>query len=77
MPNGDRLVRTVQCVFGEDLSGLSDSDGLDTVPGWDSAGHLDLIMAIEAEYGIEFDTEEFGELTSIGALRQRLHGLES
>ncbi len=72
MSSDERLILTIQSVFGEGLTELSDEDGLNSVPGWDSAGHLNLIMAIEAEYDVEFATKEFGELISIGALRKRL-----
>ena len=75
MSNGDRLIETVQSVFGEQSRELTDADGLDTVAGWDSAGHLNLIMAIEAEFGVEFAPEEFADMTNIGVLRQRLSGL--
>jgi len=74
MSNDERLIMTVQSVFGGDLTNLTNEDGLNSVPGWDSAGHLNLIMAIEAEYEVEFATEEFAELISIGALRKRLSG---
>jgi len=72
MSDDDRLLQTISSVFGDGLSGLTDADGLNSVPGWDSAGHLNLIMAVEAEYDIEFDPDEFAALISIGALRKRL-----
>jgi len=35
------------------------------VPGWDSQGHLDLIMSLEAAFGIEFELAEATALRSV------------
>ena len=67
-----QLLSVFQSVFGDEIASLADSDALDVLPGWDSAGHLNLIMAIEADFDVQFDVEEMGELTSVGAIRQRL-----
>ncbi len=67
-----RLLMVFQSVFGEEISSISDSDELDGIPGWDSAGHLNLIMAIEADFEVQFDVEEMGSLTTVAAIRQRL-----
>ena len=70
-----RLLDMFQSVFGDDVTSLKDSDGIGNIPGWDSAGHLNLIMAIEAEYGVQFDIEEMDSLTNVAALRERLSGV--
>ena len=67
-----RLLKVFQSVFGGEIESIKDSDAVDGLPGWDSAGHLNLIMAIEAEYGIQFEIEEMEFLTSVAALRERL-----
>ena len=67
-----RLLRTLHSVFGEQRADLTETDGLGTIRGWDSAGHLSLIMALESEFGIEFDTDEFAELTNLGAISRRI-----
>ena len=47
----------------------------DDVPTWDSLNHINLIVAIEAEFGFEFTAEELGSMTKVGdlltILRQR------
>ena len=37
-----------------------------SVPGWDSFNHVNLIIAIEEEFEIVFTTREIGTLTSVG-----------
>ena len=43
---------------------------------WDSFGHINLMLGIESEFGVEFDSDEIGNLVSIGqiieALQRRL-----
>jgi acyl carrier protein len=68
----ERLKDILQSVLGLDASSLKDDDGPTTISGWDSVTHLNLILAIEAEFGIQFDTQEIPELLSVGKIRARL-----
>lgn len=68
----ERLLAVFRGVFGADLPPLADQTSPETLGGWDSAKHLSLIMALEAEFCVEFDTDEIAELTTVGAIRQRL-----
>jgi acyl carrier protein len=49
-------------VFGEDQIVLTDDMTADDIPGWDSLGHLNLIIAIEKRFGIKFATAEISRL---------------
>jgi acyl carrier protein len=46
------------------------------VEGWDSFAHINLMLGIEAEFGVEFDSDEIASLLSVGqilaALNRRL-----
>lgn len=70
-----RLLEVFQSVLGDGVESIKGSDSIDGLSGWDSAGHLHLIMAIEAEYGVQFEIEEMESLTNVAALRERLSGL--
>jgi acyl carrier protein len=43
-----------------------------TVENWDSFRHLQAILAIEGEYGVQFDPQRIPELTSVLLLVQEL-----
>lgn len=38
------------------------------VPGWDSFKHVEIIMAVEEQYGIHLTTQEVDSLQSVGDL---------
>jgi acyl carrier protein len=44
----------------------------DTVDSWDSFRHLQAILAIEGEYGVQFDPQRIPELTSVALLQAEL-----
>ena len=71
--NRERRLRTVlEAVFGPDGLRLSDDDGPGTTVVWDSVAHLNLILTIEAEFGVAFATAEIPELRSLRKIRARL-----
>ncbi len=46
--------------------------GVGTVDSWDSFTHLQLILAIEGEYGVQFDPQRIPELTTVARLEDEL-----
>ena len=68
----EKLRSVLESVFGPEGLGLSDDDGPGSIPAWDSVGHLNLIMTIEAEFGITFPTAEIPELRTLRKIRARL-----
>jgi acyl carrier protein len=45
---------------------------METVDSWDSFRHLQAILAIEGEYGVQFDPQRIPELTSVSLLQSEL-----
>ncbi len=43
-----------------------------TVPDWDSVGHIKLIMALEEEFEVQFDPDDIGDLSSYAVIHRRL-----
>ena len=42
------------------------------VEAWDSFGHLQTILALEGEYGIQFDPQRIPELTTVALIYAEL-----
>ncbi len=72
MNREEKLRSVLEAVFGPEGLRLSDDDGPGTNPSWDSVAHLNLIMTIEAEFGVAFSTAEIPELRTLRKIRARL-----
>ena len=44
----------------------------ETVETWDSFRHLQLVLAVEGEYGVQLDPGQIPELTTVAKLQQAL-----
>lgn len=68
--------QALRAVFGDvlacDVASLTDDASPGSVKGWDSVNHMQLLLAIEEAFGVQFQREEFASLTTFGALRRRL-----
>ncbi|MBK9292973.1 MAG: acyl carrier protein [Oligoflexia bacterium] len=66
------LVRRITPIFRQvlDTPDLVLTRELDAtlVPNWDSLNHISLIIALEEELGLEFDTEELVGLANVGEM---------
>ena len=39
---------------------------------WDSLGHMNMVGAIEEEFGLEFEVDEITEMTSVGKILEMI-----
>jgi len=67
-----RLRDVLEAVFGAEGLRFGEEDGPGKTPAWDSVAHLNLIMSLEAEFGVAFATSEIPELRTLGRIRARL-----
>ena len=44
----------------------------DSVESWDSFRHLQLILSIESEFGVQFDPQQIPELTTVAKIEAAL-----
>ena len=74
-PQGDHFagVRDVVAeTFGVDPAGLTVDSSPGSVAGWDSMGHLRLVMAVESRFGVRFQTDEIGRMKTIDDICRRI-----
>jgi acyl carrier protein len=67
-----RLIRCFAAVFPNIPDHQITNATLDTVEGWDSVAAATLVTTVEEEFGIEFDTEMLGNLTSYQSMLEYL-----
>lgn len=68
------LTEIVAGVLGVDSSILSDESNAKNTPNWDSAKHIDLMLAVEVAYNVQFTMPEITSMQNLGDMRQLLEG---
>jgi acyl carrier protein len=53
---------------------IPDDAGPEKVAGWDSLGHIELMLALEMEFGVPLPTEAIVDLVSLEAIEGFLQG---
>ncbi|MFO7445103.1 MAG: acyl carrier protein [Ignavibacteriaceae bacterium] len=66
----DRLKKTILNELKLDDYDIRAEMRADEVPGWDSLSHINVILAVEKEYGVRFKGTEVLRLKSIGDLQK-------
>lgn len=51
-------------ILNMDADKIDDSTSMDNTPGWDSANHINLVLALEEEFSISFEVSEFEMMVS-------------
>jgi acyl carrier protein len=72
MTADDRLKQVMGAVLSLPAEQINDHTSPDTAEAWTSLAHLDLILAIEEEFGVTIPDEEVGDLTSYRLLKLTL-----
>jgi acyl carrier protein len=62
----------VSRVFGVERGSLDESSCPETVEGWDSMGHLNLVAALEKAFNVSIDIGDAMEMGSVLKIRQIL-----
>jgi acyl carrier protein len=64
----DTIRRVIADVFAVDASSVTLDASPQTIEAWDSMGHLNLVLALEQEFGAQFSPEEIAAMTSVRAI---------
>jgi acyl carrier protein len=59
-------------IFHMESSDIAPDAQLGELPQWDSMAHMDLMVALEASFGVEITAESIGQLTSLPAILAHL-----
>lgn len=64
----EQLRQIFQQSFG--IEQIDDSMSIDNVSGWDSMGHVGLMMALQTEFGVSISPAASIELTDIASIKK-------
>jgi acyl carrier protein len=68
----EKLTQVFREVFDDDTLVLTDEMTADDVDAWDSLSHVNLMIAIEIAFGIEFKQNEIQSFANVGELGQSI-----
>jgi acyl carrier protein len=68
MTTFEKLQRTMAATLKVPVASIGASTQDQDLPAWDSLGHVNLIMALEHEFDIYIEVEDFGNLNSVPAI---------
>jgi len=59
-----KIKQVMSLVFEIPLESIADDASSDNIENWDSLRHLNLILALEEEFGVSIPDEEVGNLVN-------------
>jgi acyl carrier protein len=66
----DRVLAVFRDVFQNPSLQLEDKASFEDISGWDSEMHVNLIVALEEEFGVKFGVDEVMVMNSVGTIRR-------
>ena len=73
----DVIKQVMAQILKIDVSSIDESTSTDSVEHWDSLKHMQLILALEEEFGIEFPDELIPDLLNYPALQHAVAALKT
>ena len=59
-------------VFGVDRQAIDGAASPETIEGWDSMGHLNLVCALEERFHVSIDIADAMDMVSVAQIKQLL-----
>jgi acyl carrier protein len=75
MNNEDKLKQIIASVFNVDLSTISNETSPDTIENWDSLNHLNLVLALEEGFDVNFTEQQTVEILNYELIKISLQEL--
>ncbi|HEY0810186.1 MAG TPA: acyl carrier protein [Longimicrobiales bacterium] len=69
---GTRVRQLMGAVFGVAVTALGSDASSATIAEWDSVRHLQLMLALEEEFNLQFEVDELVSLRSFALIEARL-----
>jgi len=71
----EKVFQVVSQVFGVQIDELREDSSPDTIQAWDSLKHMNLVLALEEEFGVRFSDEKIMQMLSVGLITEAVQEL--
>ena len=61
----NRVLRTASQIFGVPEHSLSETSSPESIEGWDSLKHMNLVLALEEQFGVRFSDDQIMAMSSV------------
>ena len=75
MFNEDHLKTVIASILDVEPESIGPDSSSDTIAGWDSLKHMNLVIALEEEFGVTIPDDEAANITSYRLIRLVLEDL--
>ena len=69
-----KLKKVISNVLGVPINEINDSSNSDSLDNWDSLSHINLVLAIEAEFDVALTPEDYMDMLSVKSITMILEG---
>jgi acyl carrier protein len=76
-PIREKVKRVMAATFHVSAEQIPDDATPENVKGWDSLGHIELMLALEMEFGVPLPTEKIVDLVNLEAIEGFLSDQEA
>ncbi|MDH3339490.1 MAG: acyl carrier protein [Gammaproteobacteria bacterium] len=66
----DRIKTVMAQIFNVDIGAITDESSPENIERWDSLRHMQLVLALEDEFGVTFSDGDIPELLSLRAIEK-------
>ena len=71
----ERIKQVMAAILEIEISSIEDDSSIETLEAWDSVSHMNLVLAMEQEFGTEFSDDQMMEVLSVSKFNEVLSGL--
>jgi len=71
----EKVFHVVSQVLGVHIDELSEDSSPETIQTWDSLKHMNLVLALEEEFGVRFSDEKIIQMLSVGLITEAVQEL--
>lgn len=68
----DQVRAVMAAVFSVPVDAIAEDASPETIASWESVTHMNLVLALEEEFGVQFTDEQLVQMQSLPAILQQL-----
>ena len=64
----ERVYKIISQVFNVPIENINDESSSDDIETWDSLKHINMVLALEEEFNVQFGEEQVLEMLNVGLI---------